>query len=111
MIYDREMKLCRLDATSPPLPGRLEVLSEHYYAALEIYHRRYFEALQAGVNVDFMLRVPGHVSPSGELFIIPADGLAYRVVQLQTGWDENGLPVTTFTLSRTDRRFEIFKKE
>ena len=111
MIYDRMLILCRLDPTAPAVPGRLEELGDHYYAPMEVYHKRYFEALQAGVNVDTMVRIPDHVSPPGELYAIPEDGLVYRVVQLQTGWDENSLPVTTLSLSRTDRRFEIYKKE
>lgn len=111
MIYDKLLILCRLDPNSPALPGRLEELGDYYYAAMEVYHRRYFEAMQAGVTVDGMVQILDHVSPPGELYAIPADGLVYRVVQLQTGWDANGLPVTTLSLSRTDRRFEIHNKE
>lgn len=111
MIYDRLLILCRLDPTAPPVPGRLEELGDYYYGPMEVYHRRYFEALQAGISVDSMVRIPDHVCHPGELYAIPADGLIYRVAQLQTGWDENGLPVTTLSLSRTDRRFETYKKE
>lgn len=110
MICDRELSLFKLDPESPALPGTLLLHSEHLAAPMEVFYRRYFEAMQAGQTIDCMVRIPGHLEAEGELYVLYG-GLFYRVEQLQLGADEHKLPCSTLSLSRTDRRFEIYKKE
>lgn len=109
MICDLELTLYRQEGR--PMDLQLNELGRYLYAEAEVYHRRYWEGVQAGQTIDSMAMLPGHLSAEGELYARLADGLIYRVLQQQRGWDENHLPMTTLSLSREARRYEILIKE
>lgn len=108
--YDHLLTLYRLEGGTP-VTGTLRELSRHLYREAEVYHKRYWEAIQAGSSIERMAEIPEHIPAEPELYCRLDDGLIYRVVQMQTGEDENLLPKSTLSLSRTDRRFEILAKE
>lgn len=109
MIYDLELTLYRQQGR--PMDLALNELGSYLYAEAEVYHRRYWEAVQAGQTIDTMAMLPEHLNEEGELYARLADGFIYRVVQEQRGWDENNLPFTTLSLSRESRRYEILNKD
>ena len=110
MIFDYELTLYRL-VGGTPLQGELAELQRCLYSPMEVFSRRYWQAIQAGVQIDTMAALPFHFHGEGELFARLADERIYRVEQLQLGEDSNGLPLTTLSLSRTDRRFEILNDD
>ena len=110
MIYDRTLELYILDGPTP-LNGSAKLYSTHLCGEQEVFHKRYWEAVQAGYNISSMAQIPGHVEPEGDVYA-RLDGVRwYRVEQLQRSYDENGLPVTVLSLSRSDRRLDILEKE
>lgn len=110
MICDLELKLYRLSGGTP-LTGSLEHIGDYLYGEQEVFHKRYWEAVQAGDSIDTMAQIPLHIDKSSELYAKLADGNLYRVVQLQLSRDKNGLPVSILSLSRDNRRFNILDKE
>lgn len=110
MIYDLELRLYRLEGGTP-ITGSLKKVDDYFYGEMEVYHKRYWEAVQAGDTIDTMAEIPEHLSGDGELYVKLADDNIYRVVQLQRSWDENRLPVSILSLSRDNRRLNILDKE
>lgn len=111
MIYDKSLSLYTLEG-STPLNGVLEPYGEFLCAEREVFHRRYWEAVQAGATIDAMVEMVGHLTAhEKEFYAELSDGNLYRVEQIQRSHDEHGLAVTVLSLSRSDRRFNILKKE
>lgn len=108
MIYDRgPLQIYTLD--DPPIADRLLPHSEHCYAELEVYHRRFWESVQAGDRVDRLVRVPYGEELTADLYCIPDDGHVYRVQQAQHGSDDNGLPCCTLSLHREEDNYDIIR--
>ena len=110
MIYDRLLGIYVLQGGNP-LSAPVKLWGEYLCAEQEVFHRRYWEAVQAGYSITSMVQIPGHIEPDGELYARLDGARWYRVEQLQRSYDADSLPVTILSLSRTDRRFEILKKE
>lgn len=110
MIYDRELELYILEGPTP-LNGSARLHSTHLCAEREVFHKRYWEAVQAGYNITKMVELPGHIEPEGDVYVKLGDARWYRVEQLQRSFDTDGLPVTVLSLSRSDRRFDVLEKE
>lgn len=110
MIYDRYLTVYDL-AGGSPLSHQLTVNSAHFYAELEVYHRRYWESVQAGSRIDRMIRVPFGEDLTAAQYVIPEDGHVYRVEQAQHGPDDDGLPVTTLSLRRMEGKYDILRPQ
>lgn len=106
MIYDLIVSIYR-DAGGTPLHRSLQFVSEHLYAPKEVYYRRYFDSVQAGDAIDRMIELARDDDIRATDYAVPEDGHVYRVVQAQHGWDANGLPITTLSLSRVDDHFDL----
>lgn len=110
MIYDQDVSIYILDGPTP-LNGTPTLYGEYYGAEQEVFHKRYWEAVQAGYTITNMVQIPGHIEPEGDIYVKLGGERWYRVEQLQRSYDDNGLPVTVLSLSRSDRRFDILGKE
>ena len=59
MIYDRPLTVCKLPAGTP-LQSRLLPGEVCFYAPREVFHKRFWEAVQAGAQIDRMVEMPLH---------------------------------------------------
>lgn len=110
MIYDRYLTVYDF-AGGAPAGGKLTVNSAHFYAEQEVYHRRYWESVQAGSRIDRMVRVPFGDDLTATQYAIPEDGHVYRIEQAQHALDGDGLPVTTLSLRRMEGNYDILRPE
>ena len=111
MIYDRLVEVFKLDTASSPLSRRLVLRSAHFYAPRTVYHRTYFQAVQAGETIDRMLQIPAPAAdpPDATMYAVPEDGQVYRIREVQLAEDENGLPVINLSLHREEARYDRFR--
>ena len=59
MIYDRRLSICiPPEGFGAPFHGRLMPWREHLCCELTVFHRRYWQALQAGSRADRMVQIP-----------------------------------------------------
>ena len=79
MIYDRALKICELtDGT--PLSGELTPVSIHLYAQLEVFYKRYWEAIIAGTQIDTMVQIPGPTEIVAGQYCILEDNRVYTAL-------------------------------
>lgn len=110
MIYDRPAELAQLDTASSPLSRRLTVGETVCGCPRSVYSKRYFDALQAGVELDLMLYVPDHdVARAGQYVIY--QGAVYRIIQAQNETDPDAGPCTALSLHREDEKYEFYRPE
>lgn len=110
MIYDRVVEVFELDTASSPLQRRLVLHSAHYYGRKTVYHKTYFEALQAGESVNRMIQIPAPENPpTATMYAVPDDGHVYRIIEVQPTEDEDGLPVVVLSLHREEARYDLFR--
>lgn len=106
MIYDRgPLRICRL-SSGTALQGDLVTLSSHLYAELEVYHRRFWESVQADSQIDRLVRIPFGLDVDAGLYCILEDGHVYKILQAQHGPDEDGLPCCTMSLMRKEEMYD-----
>ena len=110
MIYDRgPLTVWEIDGA--PTDCRLKEHSAHYYAELEVYHRRFWESVQAGDRVDRLVQLPAGEDLCANLYVTPEDGFVYRVNQAQPLEDDNGLPACRLSLHREEQNYEFVRSE
>lgn len=110
MIYDRILQICDPpEGFGAPFHGRLVPRRVSYYAELTVFHRRFWEAAQAGTRVDRMVQVPFGSEILATSYAVLGDGLLYRIEEAQPTTDEDGLPVTNLTLRRMEKNYELCK--
>lgn len=106
MIYDRLVTFYR--ACDPPtLPPTLRRDSAHLYGERTVSYRRYFEAIQAGRQIDVVIQLPYVYDLPAEAYAELPDGHMYRVLQNQHTEDEDGLPVSVISLTRMEAHYDI----
>lgn len=127
MIYDKgPLQICELSGGTA-LRGRLLPGPLHLYAELEVYHRRFWESVQADSQIDRLVRVPwGRDLDAGLYCILPDEkdpdpwrgltegskprliaGHVYKIVQAQHGTDEDGQPCCTLSLMRKEDNYDL----
>lgn len=106
MIYDRALIHCRLPGGNP-LTEKLEKIQIYLYGDMTVFHKRYWESVQAGTSVDRMAALAGHVAIDSGDFCVLEDDRVYRIEQVQFQTDSMGLPQTVLSLHRTDRRYDL----
>ena len=112
MIYDRKLNRCTLaTGAGGPTQGRVTLGEAYYYAELEVYHRRFWEAGAAGSRIDRMGELPLHREFSPADLILLDDEHLYRIEQVQLGEDAWGLPVTTLSLRRYGGNYDVGKPD
>lgn len=108
MIYDRGPLVIYARAGSPT-DYRLRELSRHYYARLEVFHRRFWESVQAGDRVDELVQVPDGEDLRADLYAQVEGGALYRINQAQQTEDDNGLPCCRLSLHREENNYELVR--
>ena len=107
MIYDTPITILKLpDNVGTPLQGKLQPTFIAFCGEKEVYHRRFWESVQAGSRVDLMVELPFHRKADAGMFA-HYKGHIYSIEQAQLGKDENLLPVTTLSLKRAEGQYDI----
>ena len=107
MIYDKPIDVKKLpDGVGTILQGNLQPVFSAYCGEKEVYHRRYWEAVQAGSRVDALVELPFHREAEAGMFA-KYDGHIYSIEQAQFGKDADGLPITTLSLKRSEEQYDF----
>lgn len=107
MIYDTPITILKLpDNIGIPLQGKLKSTFNAFCGEKEVYHRRFWESVQAGSRIDTMVELPLHRNADAGMFA-QYKGHIYSIEQAQFGKDENHLPITTLSLKRTEEQYDI----
>lgn len=107
MIYDKEIIIAALpENVGTPIQGKLQRKFLAFCGEKEVYHRRYWEAVQAGSRVDLLVELPLHRAVDAGMYAL-YKGRTYSIEQAQFGADANGLPITTLSLMKTEAQYEI----
>lgn len=107
MIYDTPITVLKLpDNAGTPLQGPLQATFNAFCGEREVYHRRFWESVQAGSRIDTIVELPLHRKADAGMFA-QYRGHVYSIEQAQFGKDENGLPITTLSLKRTEDQYDI----
>jgi len=112
MIYDKVLTIYKLGSGDSPLNRKLTDGVQYYYAEKEVYGSRYFQSQQVGVKISMMVEFPrfeGEPRITAENYCVPEDGETYKIVQAQYGADPNGLPITTLSLEKSEKKYEILR--
>lgn len=110
MIYDRgPLEIRALEGGTVLLGELSEPLSSHYYAELEVYHKRFWEAVQAESQIDRLVQIPFGMDVDAGLYCVLEDGHTYKILQAQHGQDEDGLPCCTLSLTRKEDNYDRAK--
>lgn len=108
MIYDHMLTVYTRDPASGPIMLRLQRGNSYFYGEREVYASRFYQAMQAGEQLDRMAelwRCPIHADEFVQLWDFPAE--IYRVVQAQHGENPEGLAITTLSLRRETVQYEL----
>lgn len=107
--FNRALTLCRLTGSSSLINGSLEKLRIILYRREEVFHRRYWEAVQAGSRIDAIAairRLPGD-DICAHQYVILEDDHVYRIEQAQEAEDEEGVPIWRLSLRREANNYDI----
>ena len=89
-----------------PLQGKLQPVFTAFCGEKEVYHRRYWESVQAGSRIDLMVELPLRRNVDAGMFAKYKDHV-YSIEQAQFGQDPNQLPITTLSLKRLEAQYDI----
>lgn len=107
MIYDTPITLLKLpDNVGTPLQGKLVPFLYAFCGEKEVYHKRFWESVQAGSRVDLLVELPLRRNVDAGMFAKYKDHI-YSIEQAQFGKDENQLPITTLSLKRSEVQYDI----
>ena len=107
MIYDTFIVIAKLpDNVGTPLQGKLQRAFSAFCGEKEVYHRRYWESVQAGSRVDLLVELPLHRKVDAGMYA-QYKNHTYSIEQAQFGHDPNGLPITTLSLKRMEGVYDI----
>ena len=107
MIYDTPIIIAMLpDDVGTILQGKPQRLYGAFCGEKEVYHRRYWEAVQADSRIDRMVEMPLHRSVDAGMYAVYRNQL-YSIEQAQFGKDANALPITTLSLKRVEVPYDI----
>lgn len=107
MIYDQPITILKLpDDVGTPLQGKLQKVAFAYCAEMEVYHRRYWESVQADSRIDLMVELPLPRKIDAGMYV-KYKGHIYSIEQAQFGTDEQGLKITTLSLKRSEVQYDI----
>ena len=106
-IYDRPITVAKLpDDAGSIIQGPPEVVFRAYCGELEVYHRRYWDSVQAGSRIERLVELPFHRECDAGMYA-KYKGQLYSIEQAQFGKDENGHPITTLSLKREEVPYDI----
>ena len=107
MIYDTPIIIAKLpDTVGTILQGKPKRMYGAFCGEKEVYHRRYWESVQADSRIDRLVEMPLHRAVDAGMYAVYKNRL-YSIEQAQFGKDENSLPVTTLSLKRVEVPYDI----
>lgn len=108
MIYDKQIQILKLpDNIGTPIQGKLLPVFTAFCGEMTVFHKRFWEAVQAGSRIDVMVELPLHRKNADAGMFAKYDGHIYSIEQAQYQKDENQLPVTVLSLKRTEEQYDI----
>ena len=108
MIYDKQIQILKLpDNIGTPIQGKLLPVFTAFCGEMTVFHKRFWEAVQAGSRIDVMVELPLHRKNTDAGMFAKYDGHIYSIEQAQYQKDENQLPVTVLSLKRTEEQYDI----
>lgn len=108
MIYDKPITILQLpDDVGAPIQGNLKRVFDAFCCEMTVYHKRFWEAVQAGSRIDVMVELPLHRKSVGAEFYAKYEGHIYRIEQVQYQTDGNQLPVTVLSMKREERHYDF----
>ena len=110
MIYEGMLTVYNLINTAPKglMPReQLVKLCEEYYEERTIGVTRQYAAMGADKRVDLLLRIWENASVYPNQYVIPDDGMQYRIDFVQNTKDEDGLDVSDLTLVRLEENYDV----
>ncbi len=106
MIYDTLITVMKLPGTvGTPIQGKLVPVFDAYCGEKSVYHTRYWESVQSGHRVDYLVELPLHRDVCANMYA-KYKGHVYSIAQAQFETDENGLPVTVLSLERAGAQYD-----
>ena len=107
MIYDTPITVLKLpDDVGTPLQGKLILFLDAFCGEKEVYHKRFWESVQAGSRVDLLVELPLHRNIDAGMFA-KYKAHIYSIEQAQFGKDKDQLPITTLSLKRSEVQYDI----
>lgn len=107
MIYDRTIIIAKLpDSVGTIVQGDLELVFTAFCAEKEVFHKRFWEAVQAGSRIDELVELPLFRKVDAGMYAQYKDH-TYSVEQAQFGKDSDGLPITTLSLKKLEGQYDI----
>lgn len=108
MIYDKPVSILSLpDNVGTPIQGKLEPVFTAFCGEMTVYHKRFWESVQAGSRIDSMVELPLHRKSATAGMFARYEGHIYSIEQAQYTKDENQLPVTVLSLKRSEEQYDI----
>lgn len=106
-MYDTEILILKLpDDVGTPLQGKLQPVFSAFCEEQEVFHKRYWESVAAYSRIDRLVELPLHRPVDAGMFARYKEHI-YSIEQAQFGKDENGLPITTLSLKRSEDQYDI----
>lgn len=115
MIYDQILDVHDLQPGSSPLLAKLGPGTPYYYAEQEVYASRYYAGKQANSKIVKLVCVPRSMDepPITSDQYVSLTGYEgrhiYKIDQAQYGYDDNGLPCTTLSLTEPEGKYALFE--
>lgn len=107
MIYDKPITILALpDTVGTPLQGDLVPKFTAFCGELTVYHKRFWESVQAGSRIDTMVELPLRRNVDAGMFA-KYDNHIYSVEQAQFSKDPDGHPITVLSLKRSEDQYDI----
>ena len=110
MIADGILTLYALENTAAPGRMPTEKLVEQekaYYENRVIGVTRIYAAKGAKQQIDKLVRIWRNESIEIGWYLIPEDGVQYRIDEIQHLYDDDRLKVTDLTLSRLEQFYDV----
>lgn len=107
MIYDTPITILKLPpGVGTPIQGKLQSTFVAFCGEKEVYHKRFWESVQAGSRIDLLVEIPLRRNVEAGMFAHYQRHF-YSIEQVQFGKDDSGLPITTLSLKRSEAQYDI----
>lgn len=108
MIYDKPIHVLKLpDNVGTTIQGKLLPVFTAFCGEMTVFHKRFWEAVQAGSRIDVMVELPLHRKNADAGMYAKYEGHIYSIEQAQYQTDENQLPVTVLSMKRAEEQYDI----
>lgn len=108
MTYDKPIHVLKLpDNVGTPIQGKLLPVFTAFCGEMTVFHKRFWEAVQAGSRIDVMVELPLHRKNADAGMYAKYEGHIYSIEQAQYQTDENQLPVTVLSMKRAEGQYDI----